>query len=203
MKSLFLTWLLFVGLSGHVFSSPSLDSLKDAHIKIESLTKSIGSLAKKVDALEKINAEPAKKECTGDVKGIGEWFVVLFMPIVMLLFSIVFFLVFKKSDEFKVSKLIGIGIIKQNGEVVEGQSTSRFILLLTGLTAIFVSTTLVMYYGYMMVAQCNNVLDLDGLWKILAGLGIGIIPYGINVWNKNVKEEAATGPVTNPQTPQT
>lgn len=200
LKSLFLTCLLFLGLCGHVFSAPSLDSLKDAHVKIDNLTKNIGSLAKRVDFLEKNNAELVKKECTGEVKGFGEWFVVLFMPVVMLLFSIVFFFVFKKSDEFKVSKLIGIGMNKQNGEAVEGQSTSRFILLLTGLTAVFVSTTLVMYYGYMMVAQCNNVLDLDGLWKILAGLGIGIIPYGINVWNKNVKEEAATGATTNPQT---
>ncbi|MFN8332207.1 MAG: hypothetical protein U0T81_13500 [Saprospiraceae bacterium] len=48
-----------------------------------------------------------------------------------------------------------------------------------------------MYYGYMLVAQCNNA-NLDGLWKILAGLGIGIIPYGINVQLKNTKEEAAT-----------
>ncbi len=203
MKSLILTCLVFVGLSGQIFSTPSLDSLKNTHIKIDSLTKSIDSLSKRVDVLEKIITEPEKKECTGEVKGFGEWFVVLFMPVVMLLFSIVFFFVFKNSAEFKVSKLIGIGMSKQNGEAVEGQSTSRFILLLTGLTAIFVSTTLVMYYGYMMVAQCNNVLDLDGLWKILAGLGIGIIPYGINVWNKNVKEEAATGTATNPQTPQT
>ncbi|MBK8403845.1 MAG: hypothetical protein IPP06_16355 [Saprospiraceae bacterium] len=59
-----------------------------------------------------------------------------------------------------------------------------------------------MYNGYLLVAQCNGGIDADGLWKILAGLGIGIIPYGINVWNKNTKEEAATRqPSNNSQNP--
>lgn len=206
----FLVFILFTTSSINLFADqvPAVPLNKDS-VSIEKLKIKIDSLSGKIQEFQKKLAEPIKIECTKNYDDLKwqHWCIIFFMPLIMLIFAITFFIVFYRSKEFKVARLIGIGKQTHNGiedkKEVEAQSTSRFIALLTGLTAIFVSTTLVMYYGYMMVAQCNNALDLDGLWKILAGLGIGIIPYGINVWNKNVKEEAATGTTTptNPPKP--
>lgn len=128
-----------------------------------------------------------KSHClrNGEDFSTEEWVLIGCLPMLMLLFSLIFIWKFRKSDDFKISKLLAVS----DDEKV--QSTSRFIALLTGLTAIFVAATLVMYQGYILVAQCDSTMDIDRLWKILAGLGIGIIPYGINVWNGNAKEEQA------------
>ncbi len=71
------------------------------------------------------------------------------------------------------------------------RSTSRLLAFITGVTAILVSICLVSYYAYAMFAGCGNDAQLNALWKILMGLGIGIVPYGINVWNGNPKEQPA------------
>ena len=202
MKPLILAFLLLFGLSGNVFSTPPLDSLAIAYTKIDTLNKSMESLTNKVTTIEDKIAKPLEIKCNKkacEIKAL-EWIVIFFMPAVMLLFAFIMLYVLSKSDEFKFTRVIGIGNEKDKENKM--QSTSRFIAVLTGLTAIFVSTTLVMYNGYLMVAQCNNAIDVDGLWKILAGLGIGVIPYGINVWNKNTKEEAATGTSTSSTTPK-
>jgi hypothetical protein len=203
-----LTLILLIGISSKTSAFTGIgDSLKIASNKITSLSKEVDSLKMQIKVINEKITEPQKIECTGKFDTPWKWLIVFFMPVTMLFFSFVFFIVFYRSKEFKLANLIGIdsksGNENETTNNVISQSTSRFIALMTGLTAIFVSTTLTMYYGYMMVAQCNNALDLEGLWKILAGLGIGIIPYGINVWNRNLKEEAATGKSNNSTTPQT
>lgn len=175
--------------SAQAESDAAIQTANDS-IQLALTNRKLDSLANQLDSLKKNLIFCQKTECTGEVTGFWEWLVVLFMPGTMLLLAFIFMIKFWNSKDFTASRLLGI--TPDEGENNKLQSTSRFILILTGLTAIFASTTLVMYYGYMMVAQCNNAMNLDGLWKILAGLGIGIIPYGINVWNKNTKEEAAT-----------
>ncbi|MBK6353846.1 MAG: hypothetical protein IPO72_18900 [Saprospiraceae bacterium] len=177
-------------------------------ISIEKLKTKIDSLSYKILELQKQITVSTKIECTKKYDDFKwqHWSIIFFMPVIMTIFAITLFIVLYRSKEFKVVKLFEIYRPPSNGieekKEIETQSTSRFIALLTGLTAIFVATTLVMYNGYLLVAQCNGGIDADGLWKILAGLGIGIIPYGINVWNKNTKEEAATRqPSNNSQNP--
>lgn len=114
------------------------------------------------------------------------WVIVFFMPVTMLLFALIFTIKFRNSKELKFSRLVGL--TDETDKEDKLLSSSRFIALLTGLTAIFVTTTLIMYYGYIMVAECNIKLPLSQLWTIIAGLGIGVIPYGFNVWNRNNKE---------------
>ena len=177
-------------------------------ISIEKLKTKIDSLSYKILELQKQITVSTKIECTKKYDDFKwqHWSIIFFMPVIMTIFAITLFIVLYRSKEFKVVKLFEIYRPPSNGieekKEIETQSTSRFIALLTGLTAIFVATTLVMYNGYLLVAQCNGGIDADGLWKILAGLGIGIIPYGINVWNKNTKEEAAIRqPSNNSQNP--
>lgn len=67
-------------------------------------------------------------------------------------------------------------------------STSRLVAFITGITALLIAVCLVTYYAYFTIAECGGNLQFDGLWKILAGLGIGVIPYGINVLKGNNKE---------------
>ena len=74
------------------------------------------------------------------------------------------------------------------------RSTSRLLAFITGVTAILIAICLVSYYAYAIFAGCGNEPQLNALWKILMGLGIGIIPYGINVWNGNPKEQPAAKP---------
>jgi len=192
MKSVFLTLLIIFGNIDSLYSTTT-DSLKIAYNNIDVLSKRLDSIGNKVAIFESKLNERREVKCNRSAKDFTreEWIIIFFMPGVILLFSIVLLYVLKQSPDFKFTKVIGLGNGKDEGQ--ETQSSSRFIAILTGLTAIFVATTLVMYNGYLMVAQCNNAIDVDGLWKILAGLGIGVIPYGINVWNKNVKEETATG----------
>lgn len=207
LSALVILLISVTDISTYAAPTTPIDSNKSS-IEIEKLKKVTDSLSSQIQVLQKKQAEQVKIECTknyNDIKFL-QWCIIFFMPFIMVAFAIVFFIVFYKSKEFKIASLIGISKKSEIGtdeaKEIEIQSTSRFIALLTGLTAIFISTTLIMFYGYIMVAQCNTSFDFDGLWKILAGLGIGIIPYGINVWNKNVKEEAAAGTTTAPEPPK-
>lgn len=69
-------------------------------------------------------------------------------------------------------------------------STSRLLAFMTGISAIIIALSLTSYYAYYEIAECSRVMEFSGLWKILIGLGIGVIPYGINVWNGNEKENS-------------
>ena len=73
-------------------------------------------------------------------------------------------------------------------------SVSRLLAFITGVVAIIIAVCLVSYNAYAMFAGCGGDKQFDGLWKVLAGLGIGVIPYGINVWNGNAKEQPTTKP---------
>jgi di/tricarboxylate transporter len=145
------------------------------------------SLIAKLSKIEDYIQQSADSKCkdTSEIKW-QQWVIVFFMPVTMLIFALIFTIKFRNSKELKFSRLVGLTEdVNKEDKLL---SSSRFIALLTGLTAIFVITTLIMYYGYIMVAECNIELPLSQLWTIIAGLGIGVIPYGFNVWNRNNKE---------------
>ena len=168
------------------------ENKKDETItKTDSITEVL--LSEKLSNIEEYIQQASEAKCrnASEIKW-QQWAIVFFMPVTMLLFAIVFAFKFRNSKELKFSRLIGLS--EKNDEDDKLLSSSRFIALLTGLTAIFVTTTLVMYYGYIMVAECNIKLPLSQLWTIIAGLGIGVIPYGFNVWNRNNKETLDSNP---------
>lgn len=70
-------------------------------------------------------------------------------------------------------------------------STSRTIAFFTGVSAIIIAVCLTAFEGYNIISECNATTNYDALWKILTALGIGVVPYGINVWNGNNKEKSS------------
>ncbi|NJO24718.1 MAG: hypothetical protein HC867_01430 [Bacteroidia bacterium] len=74
------------------------------------------------------------------------------------------------------------------------RSVSRLLAFVTGVIALVIAVCLVSYHGYAMFAGCGGEKQFDALWKVLLGLGIGVIPYGINVWNGNPKEQTTQTP---------
>lgn len=153
-----------------------MDSSIQTIIKIDSSkTKHL------LDSLYKVGETKCKRE-----KLEPEHWMMVFSPTVIILFFALLLMInlYRKKD-FSITKLVSL---ESDQKVL---STSRFIAFLTGLAAIFIGTTMTMYYGYLVVAECPHNPSVDGLWKILLGLGIGVVPYGINVFNKNEKEENA------------
>ncbi|MCY1719136.1 hypothetical protein OU798_02200 [Prolixibacteraceae bacterium Z1-6] len=65
---------------------------------------------------------------------------------------------------------------------VPKRSSSRLIMLMSGITAIIIAACLVSYYIYMDVYSVKSVsgLNLNELANIILALGIGIIPYAVN-----------------------
>jgi flagellar basal body-associated protein FliL len=62
------------------------------------------------------------------------------------------------------------------------KSTSRFILFLTSLTTLIITSCLTSYYFYMKIYQINSNVDLqlEDFTKVLLSLGIGVVPYAVN-----------------------
>lgn len=172
--------------------------------KQDSTLKSIISdtsniVRKKLDSL--YQESPCTINCFNRSLNTTQWWLVFLPSGIVLFFALLLMVNLWSKDEFSITKLLRID--KNNGEA-ENLSSSRFIALLTGIAAVFIGTTMTMYYGYALVAECNKTHSVDDLYKILIGLGIGVIPYGINVWNRNNREENQpnnTNP-SNPTTPQ-
>lgn len=63
------------------------------------------------------------------------------------------------------------------------RSSSRLIAFMSGLTSIVISSTLMTFYFYDVLSGTNTsqTTYLDSVWKIIAGLGIGVLPYGFNM----------------------
>jgi hypothetical protein len=79
------------------------------------------------------------------------------------------------------------GVVTEQTETdVLPKSSSRLIAFLTGLTAMTIGICLVTYYIFITLADCSSP-NLDDLWKVIASLGIGVIPYGANMWKESKK----------------
>ena len=192
MRTCLFISIILVLISYSFFAQEALKDDQKTEAK-ENISSTSDLVYEKLLKIEQQLQQPASAKCK-DVKEIvlWQWIIVFFMPVTMLLFAMYFIWKFKGSKEFTASRIIGLpNTGGRSGENVL-MSSSRFIALLTGLTSIFVVATLMMYYGYILVAECEIELPLTQLWTIIAGLGIGIIPYGFNVWNKNEKEKRST-----------
>jgi glycerol-3-phosphate acyltransferase PlsY len=61
------------------------------------------------------------------------------------------------------------------------RSASRFILFLSGITSLVLTTCITTYYFYMKIysiGYCTH--DLSDFTHVLLALGIGVIPYSVN-----------------------
>lgn len=69
-------------------------------------------------------------------------------------------------------------------------SVSRFIVFLSGLTALTLSACLSTFYIYQYFVNPASPPDLANLSNIIWGLGIGVVPYGVNKVANSIKGEA-------------
>lgn len=124
-------------------------------------------------------------------------------PIILGILFISYFIYELKKNSFNFAEAVSGKVLEKSSNESKGVkqiedkyigSTSRLLAFITGLSAIVIALCLTCFYGYYMISECNGKMEFDGLWNILIGLGIGVIPYGINVWNGNEKENNSSTP---------
>ena len=201
----------FAGLhSTHAQKDTSTDKknpvLADLPDSIKKLPARITLLEKKAGINNTIAKDTTSTTCdtcavkcniSSDKLGIRWW--LIFLPLILFLTVGGFFMYLILRGKFELAEALSIGqpqpearVTDADGKVTEipkpVSSTSRLIAFLTGLTAILIAVCIITYHAYFTLAECEGDPGLESLWTILAGLGIGIIPYGVNVWRGNKKE---------------
>jgi hypothetical protein len=196
--------MLIFNLSSKAAVSDSLiqEVIKQLYVKVNKDSSSYVELTKKLKAMsDTLNAQSQTtcEVCMNKKMSNMHWIITL-MPILLSFVAIWYFMDKLKSKSFNFAEaLSGRGMEKvekadgsTSNEAKPIASTSRLMAFITGITAIIIALCLTCYYGYHQIAECTNKLEFEGLWKILLGLGIGIIPYGINIWGGNSKETGNT-----------
>jgi hypothetical protein len=194
-QTFFLLLLATVILSVPVFAQDS-DSAKPQQVDIKITVDN-------KDSIQSIKSKTSIPECetcnTEKVKSI-QWLLV-FLPALVFFILFYYFMGWLKKDGFKIADALAscepvtltektkdaAGLVTVETETnVLPKSSSRLIAFLTGLTAMTIGLSLVTYYIFITLADCPNP-NLDDLWKVIASLGIGIIPYGANMWKESQK----------------
>ncbi|HMP92899.1 MAG TPA: hypothetical protein PKD90_08520 [Phnomibacter sp.] len=68
-------------------------------------------------------------------------------------------------------------------------SSSRLIAFLSGMAAIVLAICFTTYFAYFSLqGDTEGITAFKDLWPIIASMGIGVIPYAVNVWGGNAKE---------------
>jgi hypothetical protein len=167
---------------------------------IRNLKESIGTLASTKEKQESPNLKPIDL-------GVFQWLIV-WMPVLFFLFLFFFFMSRLRKEGFKLADALSSCVpieVSDVAPVASGiisvppppdpgttpvpkimillRSSSRLIAFMSGLTAIVISITLMTFYFYDVLAGVNTSQTsyLDSVWKIIAGLGIGVLPYGFNM----------------------
>lgn len=157
---------------------------------------------KNTPAVNKSNADcNTCKKCNPENVNTPEWLLIM-LPTILFLLLFYYYMGWLKRDAFKIADALSScdpvtltqeiknaegAVTASTNTQVMARSSSRLIAFLTGLTAMTIGICLTTYYIFITVADCPDP-DLDGLWKIIAALGIGIIPYGANMWKESKKD---------------
>ena len=214
----FLFYCIIILIATAPLSAQQTPVQKDSIIKALTDTlakrdKANKELTAKIDSLSK----PKPAVCTGcakdDLHGTQKFLV--YAPLVLLLIMAIIFIIWIANSNFTLEDALSVApTAKQFEEAATARaavkkaaaatgdtpptvpdpqpqrSVSRLLAFITGVMAIVIAVCLVSYHAYAVFAGCGGEKQFDALWKILAGLGIGVIPYGINVWNGNAKEDS-------------
>lgn len=136
--------------------------------------------------------------CNIDATKGMQWFLV-FLPAIFFFLLFYYFMGWLKRDGYKIADALsacepltlknqtkdGTGLVINSTETqVLPRSSSRLIAFLTGLAAIIIGLCLTTYYIFITVAGCSSQ-NLEDFWKVIAALGIGVIPYGANMWKES------------------
>lgn len=99
-----------------------------------------------------------------------------------ILFIIAFVAILKLLQKAGADTFLKERIVtKENSEPVDKSSTSRFVLLLSGFTAVILGVSIVTYYLWASVkGKSINTNEMESVTKVLLALGIGVVPYAFN-----------------------
>ena len=210
----FVFLLTFVSLSAQAQGTKDTECIKELD-SVKRVSKLLTDSAKvykaKIDSLQKLDS--ACNDCTTKVLKKNQVYLV-YMPIALFLLFVLIFIIWISRSGFTLEdalstaptkeQIAAVQIQRSNAEQITPgsgtdipdpkpqRSVSRLMAFLTGVIAIVIAVCLVSYQAYAIFAGCGSEKQFDALWKILAALGIGVIPYGINVWNGNAKEQTKT-----------
>jgi len=197
MRQILLFLFVAIGLSTTGFAGDK-DSAKpqQVEVKITVDNKDSSKTAAAKTAVE------VCKTCKAEKVKDFQWLLV-FLPAIVFFILFYYFMGWLRKDKYKLADALSacepLTLTEQTKDaagVVTGttdtdvmpRSSSRLIAFLTGLTAMTIGLSLTTYYIFITLADCPNP-DLDGLWKVIASLGIGIIPYGANMWKESKKAD--------------
>lgn len=224
MKYLHFVTTMFLLMSGMFFTvsaqntTPPVDSVKyykDSVLKLNKvLEKNATEITQKTAEITELKTKVAQNNCV-NVTLSKTAKTIVFTPLLLLLLFTIIFMIWMARSKFTLEDALSIAPTTEQYEKAQAAnlklrqagalaatvpdpkpqpSVSRLLAFLTGISAIIIAICLVSYHGYSMVTGCNNEKQFEAIWKILVGLGIGVIPYGINVWNGNGKEQTSSTP---------
>ncbi|MFY7742401.1 MAG: hypothetical protein ACOVQR_07135 [Flavobacterium sp.] len=207
MKKTILLLLLSIVISGFSQSSPTTPSTTNTvtSINCSELTK-LNKTISKIDStlLQKEINEKQKavkaQNCTDKKLSFYQKLLIM-MPVLFFIALLIF--VLKASDKmgfnFKQAfyceepetkttsaptpenpnATITTTVLDGNGNPLYYLSSSRLIAFLSALTTLIIVVCIMCYYAYCMM-KCIPLPELNKILEIFLGLGLGIIPYGIN-----------------------
>jgi hypothetical protein len=173
--------------------------IKNQNVTIGQLTsKTRADSVSKADTIKKLRAQiPVIGECRScEINWVEKLLVVL--PAALFLCLAFYFLRWLKREKFKLGDALGSDVpdsfitnrttttdaanpalttVVETTEPNYSKSSSRLIAFLTAISAIVIALSLITYYAYGYITQNGDMQNLDELWKIIAGLGIGVVPY--------------------------
>ncbi|MCA0396404.1 MAG: hypothetical protein LCH51_03310 [Bacteroidetes bacterium] len=208
-KAIILFCLLLSITGGFAFKTTQDSTLATLDSSIKELSKSIKTLESRIPAASTDTSRTKEPAACHLQNGLSIESVLIVTPILLFLITAVFLLrrlkregftfadalsTFRPETTTTFSTIRGAEGNPTTDKVEKTQdkqirSTSRLMAFITGLTALIIGTCLTSYVGYLSISGCGRDFNIDGLWKILVSIGIGVIPYGINVFNGNRKEE--------------
>jgi hypothetical protein len=134
---------------------------------------------------------------------------IAFLPPIFFVLIIAMTVIKLRNDKTKLSDLLAEkdaivptaggnvvgGADAVNGAVAGGgtgittppQSVSRFIAFLSGLVALSLGVCISTFYMYLYFSNPASKIDLSNLTSVIWGLGIGVIPYGVNKTSSALK----------------
>ncbi len=157
---------------------------------IELLQKEINELKVKDTSFMRVDSimnyrieklENIPQRCFKQTLSNKEWAFV-YCPIVLLIIYTGLFSIGIYRDKKIEGLFKSMFLASENSDtiIVPG----KFVVFIGGMTAVIISLFVLSFFAYILIAQCDNNLDVSNLWKLIAALGIGVIPYGFYIFSK-------------------
>ncbi|MCC6370543.1 MAG: hypothetical protein IT236_05995 [Bacteroidia bacterium] len=206
MKNYFLLFVLFCcsGLHAQTVINPDIliqrtdSALKAEAKKLSALKEEIKHLNDSIKHKTLSASVTTTTPCVNCEPGYMGYLLIL-LPVLLFLYLSLYFMRWLKFEKFKLSDALANDspnsefsititttpdpkdltkqIVTETKEPNYSKSTSRLIAFLTAISSIVIALCLITFYAYGYVTKSGQMAGLDELWKIIAGLGIGVVPY--------------------------